>query len=224
MKTFLPLCRASLLAAGFQLATLSIYAAKPDNELVGRSGTNRFVTPVNQIVVPFGKQIDLPGLRPQVIALSPDGKLLAVSGKTSELIILDPITGDIKQKVELPAEAQNAPRPDAPSSNILAPDKKGQVSFTGLIFSRDGKKIFLSNVDGSIKVFSVEASGTVKPSHSYPLPPAQAPRRKEEIPAGLALSTDGKKLFVCGNLSNQLLEMDVVTGKIIRSFPVGVAP
>ena len=224
MKTFLPLCRASLLAAGFQLATLSIYAAKPDNELVGRSGTNRFVTPVNQIVVPFGKQIDLPGLRPQVIALSPDGKLLAVSGKTSELIILDPITGDIKQKVELPAEAQNVPRPDAPSSNILAPDKKGQVSFTGLIFSRDGKKIFLSNVDGSIKVFSVEASGTVKPSHSYPLPPAQAPRRKEEIPAGLALSTDGKKLFVCGNLSNQLLEMDVVTGKIIRSFPVGIAP
>jgi YVTN family beta-propeller protein len=140
------------------------------------------------------------------------------------LIILDPITGDIKQKVELPAEAQNSPRPDAPSSNILAPDKKGQVSFTGLIFSRDGKKIFLSNVDGSIKVFSVEASGTVKPSHSYPLPPAQAPRRKEEIPAGLALSTDGKNLFVCGNLSNQLLEMDVATGKIIRSFPVGVAP
>ncbi len=198
-------------------------AAAPASEPVGRIGS-RFVTPVNQIVTPAGRQVDLPGLRPQVIALSPDGGLLVVSGKTSELLVLDPVTGAIRQKVGLPAEAQNTPRPDAPSANILEPDRKGQVSYTGLLFSRDGKKIYLSNVDGSIKVFTVESDASVKPSHSFPLPPANAPRRKEEIPAGLAVSADGSKLYVCGNLSNQLLELDTATGRVLRTFAVGVAP
>jgi hypothetical protein len=61
--------------AQYHLATL--YQA-------GRSGTNRLVTPVNQIVTPFGRQVDFAGLRPQAIALSPDGRLLevdSVSGK-----------------------------------------------------------------------------------------------------------------------------------------------
>ena len=40
------------------------------------------------------------------------------------------------------------------------------------------------------------------------LPEANAPRRKPEIPSGLAITPDGSKLFVCGNLSNRLLELD----------------
>jgi YVTN family beta-propeller protein len=198
--------------------------AASDTEQVGHVNSNRFVTPVNQIVTPYGKQVDLPGLRPQAIALSPDGRLLAVSGKTSEVIILDPVTGEIRQRVALPSEQQREPQPEVPSANILRPDTKGQVSFTGLVFSRDGRRLFLSNVAGSIKVFAVEADGTVRPSHSFPLPLANAPRRKEEIPAGLVLSSDEKKLYVCGNLSNQLLELDSATGKVLRSFAVGVAP
>jgi len=201
-----------------------IPAAGSDIEPVGRAQTNRFVTPVNQLVIPSGLQIDLPGLRPQAMALSPDGKLLAVSGKTSELVIVDPGSGKILQQIELPAEAQNAPRPSAPSANILAPDKKGQVSYTGLIFSREGDRIFLSNVDGSIKVFAVARNGKVTPSHTIPLPSADAPRRREEIPAGLVLSADGRKLYVCANLSNQLLELEVASGRVLRTFPVGVAP
>ena len=38
------------------------------SERVGRAGTNRTVLPVNQVVTPFGRQVELPGLRPQVIA------------------------------------------------------------------------------------------------------------------------------------------------------------
>src|SRR5438876_10597584 len=49
--------------------------------------------PVNQVLTPAGVQVELPGLRPQVIALSPDGKLLVTSGKTPELIVIDPSTG-----------------------------------------------------------------------------------------------------------------------------------
>ncbi len=211
--------------AGCSSTTLFAGASpEPSNEHVGFSSSNRLVTPVNQIVTPAGRQIDLPGLRPQAMALSPDGHLLAVSGKTSELVLVNPVTGAIRQRVALPSEAQNEPHPEAPSPNILKPDTSGQVSFTGLIFSRDGRRLFLSNVNGSIKVFTVEPGGTVKPSHSIALPPANAPRRQQEIPAGLALSPDGHRLYVCGNLSNQLLEIDTTTGKVLRSFPVGVAP
>jgi DNA-binding beta-propeller fold protein YncE len=193
-------------------------------ETVGRSGTNRAVTPVNQVLTPIGTQVELPGLRPQALALSPNGRLLATAGKTHELVIVDPDTGRILQRVPLPSDKLNEPQPAAPSENILQPDKEGQVSFTGLIFSPDGSRIYLSNVNGSIKVFTVDGDGNIAGSFSIPLPPADAPRRKEEIPSGLALSRDGKRLYVALNLSNRLAEIDAATGKVLRSWDVGVAP
>jgi YVTN family beta-propeller protein len=210
-----------LCAIGFSCAAADL---NPDRESVGRHEGNRFVTPVNQVVTPLGLQVDLPGLRPQAMALSPDGRLLAVSGKTSEVLVLNPVTGEIRQKLLLPAETTNSSPAAAASSNLLKPDNKGQVSFTGLIFSHSGKRLFLSNVEGSVKVFDVDKQGQIEPARSFPLPQANAPRRKPEIPAGLALSADDKKLYVCGNLSNQLLELDAVTGKLLRAFEVGEAP
>jgi len=191
---------------------------------VGRWRDDVIVTPVNQLLTPFGKQVELAGMRPQALALSPDGKLLLVAGKTNELVVVDPVGGDVKQHVSLPEESRHTPPTDVASANILKPDKAGQVSYTGLIFSADGKHIYMSNVAGSIKVFSVNDTGVVAPSHTIPLPPATAPRRKAEIPSGLALSKDGSSLFVCGNLSNRLLEIDTKTGELKRSFDVGVAP
>lgn len=194
--------------------------AKTDR--VGRSREEFIVTPVNQLLTPFGRVVELPGLRPQAIALSPDGKLLVTSGKTSELVVIEPAKGEVLQRVKLPADDKTEP-PEAPSTNILMPDLKGQVSFTGLIFSADGKRIYLSNVNGSLKVFAI-VDGQVAPSHTIHLPLANAPRRKPEIPSGLALSADGKLLYVCGNLSNNLLEIDTTSGKTLRTFDVGAAP
>ncbi|MBI1841174.1 MAG: hypothetical protein HYR88_10020, partial [Verrucomicrobia bacterium] len=64
-------------------------------EIVGPAGPNRFITPVSQILTPAGIQAPLPDLRPQAIALSPDGRRLITSGKTAELLVLSPDTGDI---------------------------------------------------------------------------------------------------------------------------------
>ncbi len=193
-------------------------------ETVGRHASNRVVTPIHQIVASAGAVVDLPGMRPQALALSPDGRLLAVSGKTSELVIVDPDTGTIRQRVALPAEPSLEAQPAAASENILRPDTEGQASYTGLVFSPDGRRIYLSNVHGSIKVFAVDAAGGVKPLRSIGLPRAGAPRRSQEIPAGLALGADGRRLYVCGNLSNRLLELDLESGAVLRQFDVGVAP
>ena len=98
------------------------------------------------------------------------------------------------------------------------------MSFTGLIFSPDGRRLFLANVNGSVKVFDVGTNGHVTGAFSIALPDANAPRRTNEIPAGLALSRDGRRLYVALNLSNRLGEFDATTGKLLRLFDVGVAP
>jgi DNA-binding beta-propeller fold protein YncE len=180
--------------------------------------------PSGQIVTPAGTQVDLPGMRPHVLAMSPDGKLLVTSGRTHEIVVIDPASGAIRQRVPLPAEPPQVSEPQAPSTNILAPDEKGQVSYTGLVFSPDGRRIYLSNVNGSIKVFGVGPEGTVQGLVAWALPPAGAPRRKEEIPSGLAVSPDGKRLYVALNLSNRLAELDTANGQILRLVDVGVAP
>ncbi len=197
-------------------------AIESTTDLVGRSREDQIVTPVNQILTPYGKQVELVGMRPQTLALSLDGKILLASGKTSELVVIDPETGKVIHQIDMPPEAVTAPAP--PSTNILKPDLKALVSYTGLVFSPDGKTVYLSNVNGSIKVFAIDEKGELRASHTIPLSPANAPRRKQDIPSGLAVNEDGSKLYVCGNLSNKLVELNAKTGEVLKAFDVGVAP
>jgi DNA-binding beta-propeller fold protein YncE len=193
-----------------------------DAEKVGYAEDGRAITPVNQVLTPYGRQVELPGLRPQAVALSPNGKLFVTAGKTSELIVIDPVNAVVKQRVELVSDESDDASPV--SEQILEEDKENQLSYNGLIFSPSGDRIYLSNVDGQINVFQVSAEGVVSPQRIWTLPAAGAPRRKQEIPSGLATSEDGRRLYVCGNLSNRLLELDTQTGKTLRTFDVGVAP
>jgi DNA-binding beta-propeller fold protein YncE len=180
------------------------------------------ITPANQLVTPAGILVELPGMRPQALALSPDGKILVTAGLTHELVVLDPATGKISQHVTFPSD--KAQEKAAVSAEILSPDGKAQLSFTGLAFSPDGARIYLSNVNGDIKVFGVGRDKKISPLFSMALPPAKAPDRDEEIPTGIAVSADGKKIYVALNLSNRLAELDAATGKVLRLWDAGVAP
>lgn len=246
-------------------------AQAPKPEVVGKAGPNRYIVPTNQVLTPAGVQVDLPKMRPQALALSPDGVLLITAGKTNEVVVVDPATGKIRQNVTLPGKKKVAKTeadkkseqgaktdkeketdtkaekeekagkedPDdmgkdkevlksasgaARSETQLEPDTGAKLSLTGLVFSPDGSRIYLSNADGDIKVLAVDAKHQVSALTSLPLPQAKAPKRKPEIPAGLALSADGKRLYVAGNLSNKLLELDATDGKPLREWECGVAP
>jgi DNA-binding beta-propeller fold protein YncE len=181
-----------------------------------------FETPMNQTVTPAGIFVPLAGMRPQALALSPDGKLLVTSGLTHELVVLDPVTGSIRQHVDMPTNEITASKSMESSTN--KPVEKAQLSFTGLTFSPDGSRLYLADVTGHIKVFAVHTDHSVASLSSFSLPLASAPTRKEEIPAGIAVAPDGKKLYVAGNLSNRLLELDTATGKLLRWWKVGFAP
>lgn len=192
------------------------------SERVGRGEGGRIVLPVSQVLTPAGTQVELPGLRPQAVALSPDGSLLVTSGKTAELVVLEPSSGGIRERVPLPAET--ASLPESPEAAAAKPDSKAQLSYTGLAFSPDGSRLYLSNVAGSIKVFAVGEDRRVRGLGSIPLPAAGAPRRRAEIPAGIAVSGDGGRLYVALNLSNRLGELDARSGRFLRALDVGVAP
>jgi len=188
------------------------------------SGAGRYVPAVQQNLTPLGLQVDLPGLRPQAIRLSPDGNLLAVSGQTAELVLLDPTSGAIVQRVALPQEKAAAPDATVGTAQWDGSERLGQISYTGLVFSPDGRSLFLSNVNGYINVFAVDRNHHVTGQRSIPLPPTGLPLRQAEIPAGLAVSADGSKLYVAMNLSNRLVEWDLAARRILRTFEVGTAP
>ena len=190
-------------------------------ETVGRHAEG-LESPVNQLVTPAGTLVELPGIRPNVLALSPDGQLLVTAGRTHELLVLAPTTGTILQRVAFPSDKTPPQAPVSPL--ILQPDKRAQLSFTGLAFSPNGSHIYLADVYGDIKVFTVGKDRIVSPLCSLALPPANAPRRAAEIPAGIAVSPDGKRLYVALNLSNRLAELDATTGEVLRLWEVGVEP
>src|SRR5262249_37411198 len=129
----------------------------------------------------------------------------------------------IQQRVPLPS-AKSESTPNPVSEGILAPDKEGQLSFTGLAFSPDGSRIYLANVNGSIKVFGVDAHGKVDGLFSLPLPTEGVRGGKGEIPAGIAVSADGKRLYVALNLANRLAELDALDGHVLRLWETGFAP
>lgn len=213
-------CLASCVAAWSACA-----AERPpsDTEAVGRHENGRTVLPVNQVLTPAGTQVELPGMRVQALALSPDGKLLVASGLTSEIVAIDPATGEVRQRVRLPKVKKGA-SPETSSPEFLDFDGRSEMSYAGLAFSPDGRRLALSNVNGDIKLFAVAADNTIAPLRVIALPEAKAPHRAAEIPAGLAWTPDGSRLYVCGNLSNRLFEVDVSAGKVVRTFDVGVAP
>jgi YVTN family beta-propeller protein len=189
---------------------------------VGPNAAGGFETPVNQLVVPAGRQVELPDMRPQALALSPDKRLLVTAGQTHELVVLDPSNGNVLQRVPFPDAGRNhAP---AAGANPVAPDVNARLSYTGLVFAPDGSRLYMANLDGDVKVFAVQKDHKLNGLFSIPLPPCQGLGRAAEIPSGIAVSPDGKRLYVVLNLSNRLAELDAETGRVLRLWDVGVEP
>lgn len=183
-------------------------------EAVGRVDANLYHTPNGQMLTPAGLQVELPGMRPLALASNPAGTLLATAGKNHTLVLINPADGRIVQTVRLATEDPV----NASKTNTA------QMSFEGLIFSPDGKRIYLSNTGGNVWVIPVDSDRIIGKPILFSVPGANAPNQKHELPTGLALSHKGERLYVVGSLGNRLHELDTRTGKVLRTWDTGAAP
>lgn len=177
---------------------------------VGIAGTNRYITPTGQLLTPSGVQVELPGMRPQVLALSPDQYLLVTAGKQNGLAFIDPGTGQILQKRILTTTTNGTTAPAV------------EIGLSGLGFSPDGHKLFVSTADGYVRAFSVQGTNVSAIADKFGLP--SFANNKMDVPSGLAVSADNRRLYVAGNISNRMLEFDADTGQWLRSWNTGVSP
>lgn len=168
------------------------------------------VLTTNQIIKPNGQQVEFRG-RPNAVALSPDGKTAAfLNGAYKAIILIDVPSWTVKQEF------------DAAGSS---------ASFSGIVYSRDGKKLYASQADGHVMiadVVDVDEHGMLALDErvAMPLSPIPYPGRSDgnSYPGGLALSEDGGKLYIALNRNNTLAMMDLSTRTVVKEIPVGNAP
>jgi YVTN family beta-propeller protein len=196
--------------------------------------------PTGQLLTPAGWQIPLPKMRPQGLALSPDGRLLAVAGNSERLLLLSAQTGETLQTMPLSlitTEVRTNKTTNAVAEAVekislktnttttrVSVTNTAELSFTGLAFSPEGGRLYLSNSKGNVWTFRLDQDRLIGPPTPFSLPETESPKQRKEIPSGLIVSPDGRRLYVTGNLGNMLYELDSSSGRLLRSWDVGFAP
>lgn len=175
-----------------------IEAGNYDKLRAGETDGNRTAVVTNQILSPLGEQIAFPS-RPTAVALSPNRRWLGVLCHNQVLLI------DLEKK-EIKGSAAIS------------------GSFTGIAFSRDGKKIFASSLKGLIEVHAVSDEGKLEALPTIHLPTSPKGKAPDPIPAGLALDPKQEHLWVVLNLRNSVAEINLADGQTLREIPVGNAP
>ena len=211
-------------------AAISVGAAQDTGDFFSsrepatRDEGDRAVTPVNQIVEPAGRQVYLPKLRPQALALSPDGRILVTSGKTHDLIVIDPVSARVMQEVLLPPDDASYTNRRRPPRTCYSRRTTGQLSFTGLIFS-PGRVAHLSlqrrrQCEGLWCGCSASRSGVVfdpAAAGQRAAPEGGNPRRPGALHRWQS-SLRGAESFQSRRGTG------FATGAVLRSWDVGVAP
>jgi len=164
---------------------------------VGPQPDGSILVPTNQLLRPAGFQILFPG-RPVDLALSHDGKWLAVLNKNS-LDLIRVLDRTIMQTLPL----------------------EGGGSFKGLAFSYDDKQIYVSQSRDKICIAEKDENNILNW-----IEPIQFPSPEiggNPVPGGFTISEPGNRLFVPLSRSNTLAVVDLADASIIE-IPVGVAP
>jgi len=158
--------------------------------------------PTGVMLDPAASSVPL-GSMPLAIALHPSGRFIAVtlSGWREQGVqVFDRGAGHVIQTVQLPA------------------------AFLGLAFSRTGDTLFASGGYRDCVYELAWNGGHAQLLDSISLVEAGARRRGQRYPAGVALSPDGRSLYVAENLGDSLAVIDVATKRVRQRLPLGKYP
>jgi YVTN family beta-propeller protein len=194
--------------------------AQTTREAVGKTlpgpKAGKMLLPNGWSLTPEGKQIPISDL-PLNMESSPNGRFLLVTTNgygEQTIAVIDTLTNKSVQVVQV------------------------KKSWLGLAFAPDGKRFYVSGGDDNeILVFDFrsghakEAGKIILGSKEYHALDNKArteARRKGlgeyAFPAGLAVSSDGKRLYVAENLTNKLAIVDLEKRIVITKLDVGEYP
>jgi len=191
--------RLGAVVALLTLTTMTAEAVSLGHATVGRQSNGSVVVSTDQVITPAGRQVAFRG-RPNAVAVSPDGTAAAfLTAYYKAIMVVDLATGTVKQEF-------------APGDN--------SASFDGLVYARDGRRLYASLASGKILIATVGVTGTLSLNALVVLPHPNG----NPYPGGLALSGDGKTLYVALSRDNALGVFDLATQTLTAEIPVGNAP
>jgi DNA-binding beta-propeller fold protein YncE len=158
--------------------------------------------PTGALLDPAGTHIAL-GAMPLRLVPSPDSARVVVllCGRgTQGVQVVDVPSGQVTQTLAQPA------------------------AFFGLAFSPDGRVLYASGGYRDVVYRYDWQGGAATLRDSLRLAPADSAALGVRYPAGLAVSRDGRFLFVAENLADSLAVVDVGSGKVVQRFATGRYP
>jgi len=136
------------------------------------------------------------GAMPLTMRLSPEGDrvVLSLSGYAKQGIqVIDPSSGRVVQEIEQPS------------------------AFVGLTFSPDGHSLYSSGGNQDVVYRYDWTNGRATLRDSLVLAVKRRPNGTR-YPAGIALSPDGRTLYVAENIADSLAVVDVQSGTVVQRF------
>jgi YVTN family beta-propeller protein len=141
---------------------------------------------------PAGRAIAV-GNFPLAMAAAPDGKhvIVVLSGwKKQGLQVVDIETGAITQTIEKPA------------------------TFLGIAFSPDGKSVYVSGGNDDVIYAYAWRENRLEDERTISLK-----EKESRYPAGLALSPDGRFLYIAENVADDIAVLDIASQRVIQRLP-----
>src|SRR5690348_14839910 len=158
--------------------------------------------PTGVCLDPAGRSFDT-GNMPLAMVASPEGDRLVLSlngWRQQGIQVVDPQSGTVVQTIAQPG------------------------AFLGLAFSPDGQTLYASGGDEDVVYRYAWRDKRAKLVDHIALAHKQPKKDGTRFPAGIAVSRDGKYLFVAENLGDSLAVVDVASKQVVQRLKTEVYP
>lgn len=189
----------TLVLMGLFLGGLTVATALVNQPRMGRQPDGSFVVSTGQRIEADGKAFTG---RPSDLAVHPSGEFYAVMGRNRVFM------GDSDRVYE-----------------SLGVSLGSNAGFHGLLWSADGRVLYASTQKGHIQSFTLgDDKKSLVAGRVIRIVPEM--EKANPVPGGMALTKDGKTLFVVSANRNSVIELDISaeTAQIVREIAVESVP